>query len=78
LLRKAVAPAFSAVERTKGSSFAVKMTTRWKVNLVKPRLNLKAAHLRHENVNQGNPRAMNPRIIQELLGIAKRFCVQPS
>src|SRR5206468_495027 len=43
-----------------------------------PRLNLKAAHLRHTNVNQGNRGTMRLRITQELLGIAKRFCVQTS
>lgn len=45
---------------------------------MKLRLNLKAAHLRHTNINEGNRRAMNPRIVQEVLGIAKRFCVQPN
>ena len=44
---------------------------------MKLRLNLKAAHLRHTNINQGNRRAMNPRIVEEVLGIAKRLCVHP-
>ena len=42
-------------------------------NLAKLRLNLQAAHLRHTNIDQSNRRAMGPRILQELLGIAKRF-----
>ncbi len=47
-------------------------------NLAKPGLNFQAAHLRHTNINQGNRRAMNPRILQKFVGIAKRFCFQPS
>src|SRR6266849_2069442 len=47
-------------------------------DLAKPRLNLQTAHLRHTNINQGSRRSMGPRITQELLGIAKHFCVQTS
>ncbi len=47
-------------------------------DLAKLRLNFQAAHLRHTNVNQGNRRAMDLRITQELLGIAKRFCMHVS
>jgi len=44
----------------------------------KLRLNFQAAHLRHTNIDQRNRRAMSLRITQELIGIAKRFCVQIS
>ena len=44
----------------------------------KPRLNFQAAHLRHTNIDQRNRRAMSLRIAQELMRIAKCFCVQIS
>ena len=47
-------------------------------NLRKPRLNFQAAHLRHTNIDQRNRWAMSLRIAQELVGIAKCFCVQIS
>ena len=47
-------------------------------NFGKPRLNFQAAHLRHTNIDQRNRWAMSLRIAQELVGIAKCFCVQIS
>jgi hypothetical protein len=47
-------------------------------NFAKPRLNFQAAHLGHTDIDQRNRRAMSLRIAQELLGIAKCFCVQIS
>src|SRR5207249_6921592 len=47
-------------------------------DLAKLGLNLQAAHLRHANIDQGNRWAMSARILQELLGVVKGFCVQIS
>ena len=77
LARNADAPAFSAVERTSGSSFPLKIATvgLFACNkLAKPRLNLQPVHLRHMNIDQGNRGAMSPGMPQELIGIAKCFC----
>ena len=47
-------------------------------NFGEPRLNFQAAHLRHTNIDQRNRWAMSLRIAQELIGIAKCFCIQIS
>src|SRR6476660_820504 len=50
--------------------------TRGRRNRTKLGLNFQTAHLRHANINQGNRRAMSPRVSQKLLGVAKEFCTQ--
>ena len=47
-------------------------------NFGKPRLDFQTAHKGHANIDQRNRWAMSLRVVQELAGIVKCFCIQIS